>query len=669
MIGQTLSHYRILEKLGEGATAVVYKAEDLALGRAVVLKLVPAELSTDYAMITRFQHEARTASSLNHPNICTIYEIGEDTGRHFIVMELLAGQELARVIAGRPIETYRAIELAGQIADALAAAHAEGIVHRDIKPANIYVTERDHVKILDFGLAVLLPYGPNGHKPSIEKWSKTIAGTVPYMSPEQTRGEELDQRSDLFSMGVVLYEMITGRRAFTGGDNQVIMDAIGRHSPLAPSELNAAVPAELERIVDKALEKNRKLRYQTASDLRADLLRLKRDLDSAAAIMARTRSDRVGASPASSGAWPRPAVPRKRSTVLAASVVVGTVLAGGALVAVSLTRGGTRQIVSRETSPLSTARVVPAVGILAPDVRRQDRRAPEPETERALATPQSTRAIVPVTISTEAVPPEARSADREPAAPIETASEASTAQWAEQELGVARAKVDAKLFDQALTTLKGITSRPGVGAIATDAYFLMASVDERQGKVEDAMATYLEIVNRFRDHPRAPEALFLMAQSTLRTHRADRDAEARRLFDQVASTYPRTAWASRALLAQGDVEARQKLFQRDDVLATSVPTALITYRRLVTQYPGTPSAETALWKLGQIYVDLKRYNLAAQAFAELATSYPTTEHDAWFAAAELYGKRLNDDASAQAAYRRVPPSSPRFQDAQKRLHR
>jgi serine/threonine protein kinase/TolA-binding protein len=655
MIGQTLSHYRILEKLGDGATAVVYKAEDLALGRAVVLKLVPPELSADYAMNTRFQHEARTASSLNHPNICTIYEIAEDKGHLFIVMELLEGQVLSRAIGGRPLETYRAIELAVQIADALEAAHAEGIVHRDIKPANIFVTGRDHVKILDFGLAVLLPYGPTGPKAMPERLSRTIAGTIPYMSPEQTRGEELDPRSDLFSMGVVLYEMITGRRAFTGSDNGAIMDAIARHSPLPPSELNASVPAELERIIDKALEKNRKLRFQTASDLRADLQRLKRDLDSAAAIMARNRPERSGNPPSSVMRWPRAANVRPRSAI------AGSVLAGSALLAIAWAE--TRPARER---PLMSAHLIPTVGVLPTDTRRPERKTPASDATaakivaiRAAAEPRavSEPASLPdIPIDSGVVAANDTSADR-------------GAMWAQQELGVARAKIDAKLFDQALATLKGITAKEGIGEIATDAYFLMASIDERQGKVEDAMATYVEIVNRYKDHPRAPEALFLMAQSTLRTRRPDKEAEAHRLFDEVVTAYPHSAWAARALLMRGDLEARQRLFQRDDVLETSVPTALITYRQLVGRYPGTTAAEAALWKLGAIYVDMKRYRLAAQALSDLATMYPTTEHDAWFAAAELYDKRLNDNASAQAAYSRVPPSSPRFQDAQKRLHR
>jgi len=324
MIGQTLSHYRVLDKLGEGATAVVHKAEDLELGRPVALKLVPAELAADYAALTRFRHEARTASSLNHPNICTIYEIAEHDGRHFIVMELLEGQVLSKIISGRPMDIYRAIEIAIQIADALDAAHAEDVVHRDIKPANIFVTQRDHVKILDFGLAVLLPSGPVGSKTAVMRAGMT-GGTVPYMSPEQTRGEELDPRSDLFSTGVVLYEMVTGRRAFNGVNNPAIMDAIVGQSPVPPRDLSPAVLPELERIISKALEKNRKLRFQTASDLRADLQRLKRDLDSASAVTSRTTI-----TPASVSARVLSKVPVVPPQWRSAAIT-GAVLVGGAL--------------------------------------------------------------------------------------------------------------------------------------------------------------------------------------------------------------------------------------------------------------------------------------------------------------------------------------------------
>ena len=300
MIGETVSHYRILSKLGGGGMGVVYEAEDLDLGRRVALKFLPEDLASRPEALERFQREARAASALNHPHICTVHELGKHGDRPFLVMECLEGETLEQALGGQPLSPERVAELGTQIADALEAAHGKGIVHRDIKPGNLFITARGDAKVLDFGLAKLReePGDMDSAMPTEQaEESLTTAGstmgTVAYMSPEQARGEELDGRTDLFSLGVVLYEMATGSRPFEGSTAAVVFSEILGKEPKAPVQINPAIPEPLEAVLTRTLEKDRELRYQSAADLKADLKRLMRDTGSASVFAAPTAAQHV----------------------------------------------------------------------------------------------------------------------------------------------------------------------------------------------------------------------------------------------------------------------------------------------------------------------------------------------------------------------------------------
>jgi TolA-binding protein/predicted Ser/Thr protein kinase len=640
MTGQTVTHYRVGEKLGEGGSAVVYRAEDLALGREVVIKFFTADGA---GSIARFQHEARTISSLNHPNICTIYEIGEHEGRPFLAMEMLDGQVLSSAIGGRALKTADVIDLGTQIADALDAAHSEGIVHRDVKPANIFVTRSGRIKLLDFGVAVMLPRRVD---PTTARSLFSTGGTIPYMSPEQARVEELDHRTDLFSLGIVLYEMATGRRPFAGATASDVLAAIVNQLPIAPRTLNPEVPVELERIITKALEKNPKLRCQTASDVRADLQRLKRDLDRAAANALQSAV--------------RPsALPSLRASIWLGATALGVVaVAGGAWWALTAARG----------------RAVSAASVEQParqaDVQLRTEKAAPKEPPRGTAT-----AAAPLFVASATVAPPARP-DPPPARPapaaipprVETAAADAPVPAGPDQFLIARQQIDLKLYDQAIESLRKV-AQGGDREKAIEASFLTATIHDTRGDTPNAMSTYIEIAHRFPDDSRAAEALVRLAEATLKSKRRDKEPDACKTLTEVVEKYPRSPWAPRALVMRGDLEARQGTYQRDEVFGGSVPTAALTYRAVVERYASSEAAATSLNKLARIYADSKRFDVAAATFQELGARDAEDRFDAWFAAGEIYEKRLKDSARARTAYGRVLPSSPHYAEARKRIAR
>jgi TolA-binding protein len=714
-VGDTVSHYRVREQLGSGGMGVVFKAEDLTLGRYVALKFLAPEVD-DPGAVARFQAEARSLSALNHPNICTIHEIGSYDGRPFLAMELLEGQPLHRAIGDRPLALQTLLDLAVQVADALEAAHSTGLVHRDIKPANVFVTRRGQAKVLDFGLAkftrdphaglgqTLAPTGSGVAGPVTA--SGMTMGTVAFMSPEQARGEALDGRSDIFSFGLVLYQMATGRQTFEGNTAAVVFDAILNRQPVPPGELNPDLPVELERIITKSIEKDARFRYQAAAELRTDLQRLKRDVEGGRAL---PTSGQMAAAAASGLV---PAAPPSQAAVQTYSE--GTVVAGGA--AASAMHAAVEQARAAERAARGRRRrgglaiglaalVLVAIGIAAVVVFHPFR-APEPTAPatpaaaqapplpstpvanpsaqapvvlpQADATPRAASAAAPAGDGQArvAVPPGAAATKRGGAVPADAASAAAAARGgrpgtkAEQEaaadLDVARTKLDRKLYDQAVDDLKAfVDKRPG-SALAPEATFLIAEARRLQGRREDAMGGYVEFGARYKTHARAPEALFRLAQLTSQGTRQGSLEEARQLYGEVSERYGDSSWAAMALVERAAIEDRLKLRLVDQALATSVPASLVSLRRLVQQHPSHPLAEKAYWTLADGYEEIKRYQQAAEACESLAQAFPATKYDAWFRAGEIYERRLKDKDKARAAFAQVPESSPRFKDAQKR---
>jgi len=699
LIGQTLGHYRILDQLGAGGMGVVYRAQDLKLGRQVALKVLPAASHDNDEAIERFKREARTASALNHPNICTIYGFDEHEGQLYLAMELLDGDPLDLRLAGKPLDMRLMLDIGVQVADALDAAHTEGILHRDVKPANIFITRRGSVKVLDFGLAKLSPEYRRSmrhldakNETRVEEhftsMAGTTVGTIAYMSPEQARGDEVDPRTDLFSFGVVLYEMATGKQSFPGGTTAVVFDGILNRQPAPPSSLNSSVPNEFDRIVSKALEKDRALRYQTAADLSADLKRLRRDSGSRQVVVPATTShpdaptvvipsgvtppasvpsDVAQGQVAAQSGGMQPGVSKPWVISAGVGVVIVAAIAAG-LGAYFASRGGTAPPDTAQQAATTTAPAeVPAGGANAvpppPD-------SPAPPSAAGTAKPSS---AAPVTGSGRGSAATAAATTAKPAPkPTAPAAPAAVSREAEagQRLEVARAKIANNLNDQAMADLRQIiVDYPGSRAGA-EASLLAAELHEKAGRIDDAMGALVEFESRFAGDRRAADSKLRRSLLLGRNRQPRAQIQSRELLNEVVREFPGTPQANAALNTKLKIENdRKDLREIDPVMKIEVPASMVTLRTIIEQFPDAPQSMAARNRLAIMLTGMNRHLDAAQVLEDLAARFSDNPMDVWFRLGELYERRLNDPVKAKDAYGKVPPGSARFEEAQRRLTR
>jgi TolA-binding protein len=715
---------------------VVYRAQDTKLGRQVALKVLPMGNTSSDEAIERFRREARTASSLNHPNICTIYGFDEHEGQLYLAMELLDGEPLDRRLSGRPLDLRIMLDIAAQVADALDAAHSEGILHRDVKPANIFITRRGPVKVLDFGLAKLAPEyrrsggrhldargetSPPEHFTSV---AGTTVGTIAYMSPEQARGDEIDPRTDLFSFGVVLYEMATGRQSFPGHTTAVVFDGILNRDPVPPSTINAVLPAELDRIVSKALEKDKSLRYQTAADMGADLKRLRRDsggsrqgvtpalsgqtvtADQATVVIAAGQHTMIGGS-SGIGSAPTMAAqpvapnlpPRDPSQIIRNAAKTPWVwgVGMGVLAIAAIAAGLGAYLASRGDSAETTTPPVDQTAIVTPAP------APPPiDAVPANLTPTQPEAVTPAppepappVVTPPAATPKpavttagsttqkpantaannAANTRREPppklapSSPVAPAPAVTRDTQAAQLLEVARAKLANNLTEQALTDLRQIIiDFPGSRA-AAEAAFMAGEIHEKAGRIQEAMAAYVDFETRFGNDRRSADAKLRRAAMLGRMRGDAPQAQSLQLLNDVVRDYPGSGQAMLALQTKMKIETgRRDLRGIDPVTKQDGPAIIPTLRAIIDQFPDAPQALIARNQLAQIFSQLNRHQEAAAMLEEIAAkSGENTPGDLWWRLGEIYERRLNDQAKAREAYAKVPAGSPRYNDAQRKL--
>ncbi len=665
--------YDILETLGKGAMGQVYKAVQPSLNRIVALKVLPPELASDPERVERFDREAQAIALLNHPNVVNIIDRGHDADRFFFVMEYVAGTSLSAVLSARRLSLPETITVFKMICRGLQAAHRKGIVHRDLNPRNVLVSDDlGVVKLADFGISRVESISLRVGTLSTAEVSM---GTMHYMAPEQAVDMgAVDQRADIYSAGVVLYEMLTGRVP------------VGRFS--LPSQLNTEAPSALDPIVLRCLATDPADRYPSVDQLLTSVSALENDLRFGVVqdLRGLSRSTSKILRRSTQKFWTGRS-PRRRAALAAA----------GAVIAVAVLLGVWLSTRSRTNAPATTEDPVneypliesplaggpfgetPAVGAdtaqLEPDqqtvgVPATANGTPAPAPTPGVAKPRPATPIAPAAKpATTPATTTASAAAPGPAPARPKVDNTLASDTLPSDLKVARDKLEAGLIGPALEDLGKLIADHPTSPLLLDAYLLVALGHEREGRLEEAKAALVEIRSRFASDPRTAEAIFRLAELTVASKVSGKEQLARDLFWQVPDSFPNSEWAPRALVKKAGLESDRKLVVRDETLGIPVPALLVTHRRLADEYPTDAAAEGALWALGEMYADLKRYDLAVEAYTKLAEQFPNTKLDAWWEAGQIYDRRLDDAPKASEAFGQVPSTSKNYSAAQKRLKR
>lgn len=645
-VPKSIGPYEILGPLGKGGMGAVYKAMQPSLNRIVAIKVLPPDFAKDPDAVTRFHREAQTVAMLSHPNIVQIIDKGEDQGILYFAMEYVEGTSLDVVLRQRRLSLQEVVQVIKQIGRGLAAAHRAGVVHRDLNPRNILVSPTlSIVKLADFGISRV---------ESVTRNLGTIAtrdftlGSMHYLAPEQAvDASAVDHRADIYSLGVVFYEALTGRMP------------LGKFS--LPSELNRELPSEIDPVVLKCLATEPDKRYATVGQLLEDIDKLEE------LLRFQLLDELKGLKRGTSMLFKKGSTSFQRNRgvlVLFGLLAVALVGAGAWMLLNPAAEAPAPSVTPAAPTPppgkaAAVEPAVPAPAASAPPPATPTSASPAAEkpVDEPAAKPKKEIATAPA--KTDATPP----------APAETKPKAAKpgVDPAVADLEVARGKFDAKLFDQALAGAQALVAKYPASPVAIDGYYLIAKSQVSLQRSKEALGTYVEIQSRFKSDPRAAEAAFQQAKQVQAEDSKKSTEEAKKLYAACAADYPTSPWSARALAAKAEIEREQRLTVRDAELGATVPAALATYRELTGRFPAEPVAEKAWWELGQMYEDLKRWDLAAKAYEELGLHFPKTRFDAWFQAAEIYDRRLKDAAKAKSTYAMVPTTSPRYKEAQKKV--